>query len=90
MPGSLASSLELGNSTGKTLAIRACATHPHGLLLAEACSSYDSSAHLAEETHDASDTVAKGMWAATLCAWVLSVPVCTTPTLFTTQVAVLT
>lgn len=36
---------------------------------------YDSSAHLAEETHDASDTVAKGMWAATLCAWLLSVPV---------------
>lgn len=37
--------------------------------------SYDASAHLAEETHDASETVAKGMWAATLCAWVLSVPV---------------
>ncbi|KAK2605616.1 hypothetical protein N8I77_008442 [Diaporthe amygdali] len=35
---------------------------------------YDASAHLAEETHEASDTVAKGMWAATLCAWLLSVP----------------
>lgn len=35
---------------------------------------YDSSAHLAEETHEASDTVAKGIWAATLCAWLLSVP----------------
>ncbi|KAF3770596.1 hypothetical protein M406DRAFT_245876, partial [Cryphonectria parasitica EP155] len=32
---------------------------------------YDASAHLAEETHDASDTVAKGMWGATLCAWTL-------------------
>lgn len=37
--------------------------------------SYDASAHLAEETNDASETVAKGMWAATLSAWLLSVPV---------------
>jgi amino acid transporter len=36
---------------------------------------YDASAHLAEETHDASETVAKGMWMSTLSAWLLSVPV---------------
>ncbi|KAK2074212.1 hypothetical protein P8C59_008434 [Phyllachora maydis] len=35
---------------------------------------YDTSAHLAEETHDASATVAKGMWLSTLSAWALSVP----------------
>ncbi|KAL1880073.1 hypothetical protein Daus18300_001436 [Diaporthe australafricana] len=35
---------------------------------------YDASAHLAEETHEASENVAKGMWAATFCAWLLSVP----------------
>ncbi|KAK0270052.1 hypothetical protein LTS00_017073 [Friedmanniomyces endolithicus] len=35
---------------------------------------YDASAHLAEETHDASVVVAKGMWISTLTAWVLSVP----------------
>lgn len=45
------------------------------LLLSLNLDRYDASAHLAEETHDASDTVAKGMWGATLCAWVLSVPV---------------
>ncbi|KIW08732.1 uncharacterized protein PV09_00673 [Verruconis gallopava] len=35
---------------------------------------YDASAHLAEETHEASDVVAKGMWMATLSAWLGSVP----------------
>lgn len=35
---------------------------------------YDASAHLAEETHDASIVVARGMWVSTLSAWVLSVP----------------
>lgn len=35
---------------------------------------YDASAHLAEETHNASIVVAKGMWLATLSAWLLSVP----------------
>ncbi|KAF2094214.1 amino acid or gaba permease [Rhizodiscina lignyota] len=35
---------------------------------------YDASAHLAEETHDASETVAKGMWISTASAWLLSVP----------------
>jgi len=36
--------------------------------------SYDASAHLAEETHDASIVVARGMWLSTLSSWVLSVP----------------
>lgn len=36
--------------------------------------SYDASAHLAEETNEASSVVAKGMWMATLSGWVLSVP----------------
>lgn len=36
---------------------------------------YDASAHLAEETHEASDHVATGMWAGTLCSWLLSIPV---------------
>lgn len=36
---------------------------------------YDTSAHLAEETHEAAETVAKGMWAGTLCSWILSIPV---------------
>lgn len=35
---------------------------------------YDASVHLAEETHEASEVVAKGMWMATLSAWVMSVP----------------
>jgi amino acid transporter len=35
---------------------------------------YDASAHLAEETNDASIVVARGMWMSTLSAWVLSVP----------------
>ncbi|KAJ2970844.1 hypothetical protein NQ176_g7987 [Zarea fungicola] len=35
---------------------------------------YDASAHLAEETNEASSVVAKGMWMATLSGWVLSVP----------------
>jgi hypothetical protein len=35
---------------------------------------YDASAHLAEETHKASEVVAKGMWMATLSAWLGSVP----------------
>ncbi|KAH8902832.1 amino acid or gaba permease [Coniochaeta sp. PMI_546] len=35
---------------------------------------YDASAHLAEETHEASDVVAKGMWMATLSSWLLSMP----------------
>jgi amino acid transporter len=38
---------------------------------------YDASAHLAEETHEASEVVAKGMWMATLSSWLLSIPVCT-------------
>ncbi|KAH8780967.1 amino acid or gaba permease, partial [Diaporthe sp. PMI_573] len=33
---------------------------------------YDASAHLAEETHEAAENVAKGMWAGTLCSWLLS------------------
>ncbi len=36
---------------------------------------YDASAHLAEETHEASEVVAKGMWMATLSSWLLSMPV---------------
>jgi amino acid transporter len=36
--------------------------------------SYDASAHLAEETHDASIVVARGMWMSTLSAWLLSIP----------------
>ncbi|KAH8674340.1 amino acid or gaba permease [Xylariales sp. PMI_506] len=35
---------------------------------------YDASVHLAEETHEASQVVAKGMWMATLTGWVMSVP----------------
>ncbi|KAG4425323.1 hypothetical protein IFR04_001473 [Cadophora malorum] len=35
---------------------------------------YDASVHLAEETQGASEVVAKGMWMATLSAWVMSVP----------------
>ncbi|OIW22820.1 amino acid or gaba permease [Coniochaeta ligniaria NRRL 30616] len=35
---------------------------------------YDASAHLAEETHEASEVVAKGMWMATLSSWLLSMP----------------
>ncbi|KAK0610177.1 amino acid or gaba permease [Bombardia bombarda] len=35
---------------------------------------YDASAHLAEETKDASSVVAKGMWMSTLSTWFLSVP----------------
>lgn len=35
---------------------------------------YDASAHLAEETKEASEVVAKGMWMATLSGWLLSVP----------------
>jgi amino acid transporter len=35
---------------------------------------YDASAHLAEETLDASKVVAKGMYMATFSAWLLSVP----------------
>ncbi|KAH8892570.1 amino acid or gaba permease [Thozetella sp. PMI_491] len=35
---------------------------------------YDASAHLAEETKDASEVVAKGMWMSTLSSWLLSVP----------------
>ncbi|EFX03654.1 amino acid or gaba permease [Grosmannia clavigera kw1407] len=35
---------------------------------------YDASAHLAEETHDASEVVAKGMWMSTLSSWLLSIP----------------
>lgn len=36
--------------------------------------SYDASAHLAEETKEASAVVAKGMWMATLSGWLLSIP----------------
>lgn len=54
-------------------------TSPHGYLniwrLILLHDRYDASAHLAEETHEASENVAKGMWAATFCAWLLSVPV---------------
>src|SRR5271156_5585788 len=35
---------------------------------------YDTSVHLAEETNEASEVVAKGMWAGTLATWLLSVP----------------
>jgi len=35
---------------------------------------YDASVHLAEETHEASEVVAKGMWMSTLSAWLMSVP----------------
>lgn len=35
---------------------------------------YDASAHLAEETHEASVTVARGMWISTLSGYVVSVP----------------
>lgn len=35
---------------------------------------YDASAHLAEETLQASTVVAKGMWVSTFSAWLLSVP----------------
>ena len=35
---------------------------------------YDASVHLAEETQEASEVVAKGMWMATLSAWIMSVP----------------
>jgi amino acid transporter len=35
---------------------------------------FDASAHLAEETNDASEVVAKGMWISTLSCWLLSVP----------------
>lgn len=35
---------------------------------------YDAAAHLAEETHEASVTVARGMWMSTLSGYLLSVP----------------
>jgi amino acid transporter len=35
---------------------------------------YDASVHLAEETNQASEVVAKGMWVSTVSAWVMSVP----------------
>jgi amino acid transporter len=35
---------------------------------------YDASAHLAEETLQASDAVAKGIWVSPFSAWILSVP----------------
>ncbi|KAH8647445.1 amino acid or gaba permease [Tricladium varicosporioides] len=35
---------------------------------------YDASVHLAEETQEASEVVAKGMWMSTLSAWIMSVP----------------
>lgn len=35
---------------------------------------YDTSVHLAEETNEASEVVAKGMWTGTLATWLLSVP----------------
>lgn len=35
---------------------------------------YDASVHLAEETKEASEVVAKGMWRATLSCWIMSVP----------------
>ncbi|KAF2840697.1 amino acid transporter [Patellaria atrata CBS 101060] len=35
---------------------------------------FDASVHLAEETQDASEVVAKGMWMSTVSAWLLSVP----------------
>ncbi len=35
---------------------------------------YDTSVHLAEETNDASQVVARGMWTGTLATWLLSVP----------------
>lgn len=38
---------------------------------------YDSSAHLAEETHEASTTVARGMWMSTVSGYLLSIPTLT-------------
>ncbi|KAH8660140.1 amino acid or gaba permease [Xylariales sp. PMI_506] len=38
---------------------------------------YDASVHLAEETHQASQVVAKGMWMSTLSSWCMSVPTLT-------------
>jgi amino acid transporter len=35
---------------------------------------YDTSVHLAKETNEASEVIAKGMWAGTLPTWLLSVP----------------
>jgi len=35
---------------------------------------FDSSVHIAEETHEASVVVAKGMWMSTLTGWLVSVP----------------
>ncbi|TVY45160.1 Thiamine transporter [Lachnellula occidentalis] len=35
---------------------------------------YDASVHLAEETKEASEVVAKGMWMSTLSAWLMSIP----------------
>jgi amino acid transporter len=35
---------------------------------------YDASVHLAEETKEASEVVAKGMWMSTLSAWIMSIP----------------
>lgn len=35
---------------------------------------YDASVHLAEETNEASEVVAKGMWVSTISAWLMSVP----------------
>jgi amino acid transporter len=35
---------------------------------------YDASVHLAEETHEASSVVARGMWTGTVCTWLLSIP----------------
>lgn len=66
--GSLVSFLALGSSLVRfspTLASRKLTRLHIG---------YDASAHLAEETHDASITVAKGMWMSTFSSWVLSVP----------------
>ena len=36
---------------------------------------YDASVHLAEETHQASSVVAKGMWTGTFVTWIGSVPI---------------
>ena len=66
--GSLVCSSALGFSTvGQEVAL--CASWQ-----LTNCVGYDASAHLAEETHDASIVVAKGMWMSTLSAWLLSVP----------------
>lgn len=73
MPGWLGSSLGRGISMGE-LQVFPSDPAPCGQVYLPH-DRYDASAHLAEETHEASDHVATGMWAGTLCSWLLSIPV---------------